>query len=270
MFGGLPDMENYIKNVTDIDVAKNPLLNPTMIANAVEIDMRSDELKNYKVRGFADNVIVCEGYCILPHERVKVVQLVPDLIRDEFGNPVLNEKTNEPLGINFRKRTEEEIRESVDEYIASKDYLEYVNAKRLEYGYKDGKNSLENIQNIFKTVKHEGEIEGKSVVINTRANFLKAMKNMFARVSQLKVDENTDVKIDRVLREFTFDKKNPYRDKKFGLAVAKFQTQGLTQLNLKTELENLMQSEEGCFLREKAESIDKKPIRKYGIHGIRT
>ena len=82
------------------------------------------------------------------------------------------------LGINFRKRTEEEIRESVDEYIASKDYLEYVNAKRLEYGYKDGKNSLENIQNIFKTVKHEGEIEGKSVVINTRANFLKAMKNM--------------------------------------------------------------------------------------------
>jgi len=138
MFAGAPDIENYIKNLTDADMSKNPYLNPTMITNAVEIDAKSEDLKNYKLRGLSDNAIVCEGYCVLPHERVKAVQLVPDLIRDEKGQPVLDKKTGEPLGVSFRKRTEEEIMRSPNEYIASKDYLDYMNEKRLEYGYKDG------------------------------------------------------------------------------------------------------------------------------------
>lgn len=114
----------------------------------------------------------------------------------------------------------------------------------------------------------EGESEEKIAVKTAKANFRTVLKNMFQKVTQLKIDENTDTKINRVLDEFSFAKKNPYRDKKFGLAVAKFQTQGLTQLDLKTELQNLTQSEEGRFFREKFESIDKTPIRKYGIHGI--
>ena len=77
--------------------------------------------------------------------------MVPDLIRDSEGNVILDEKNGEPLGVKFRKRTEEEIENSPNQYIPSQDYLEYMNTKRLEYGYKDGKNLLENMQNLFKT-----------------------------------------------------------------------------------------------------------------------
>lgn len=268
LFAGAPDIEDYIKNLTDANLKKNPYLNPTMIANAVEIDVKSKELKNYKVRGLADNVIFCEGYCILPHERVKSVQLVPDLIRDKAGNPIFDKKTGEPVGVNFRKRTEEEIKKSPNEYIPSKDYLDYMKIKGLEYGYKDGNNIIQNAQNLLKTIIHEGEIEGKSTSQNFRANFANVIKNRFQKLTQIKIDENVDSKINRIMEEFTFKNKNPYRDEKFALAVAEFQKEGLTQMKLNEELDNLTKSEEGKFFRAKMESLDKTPIRKKGIHGI--
>lgn len=268
MFAGTPDLENYIKNLTDASIKRNPYLNPTMIANAVQIDVKSEELKNYKVRGLADNAIICEGYCILPHERVKAVQLVPDLIRNSDGSPVIDKKTGEPLGVRFRERTEKEIMQSPTEYFPSKDYLEYMEQKRVEYGYAEGKNILAHGYNLLKTLKCEGELEGNTTIENTRNNFVQAIKNIFNRATKVQIDENADAKIDRLMGEFNFDKKNPYRDSKFGLAVAKFQQQGLTQLELRPELEALIHSKEGQFFSQKAESLDKSPIRKKGIHGI--
>ena len=53
----------------------------------------------------------------------------------------------------------------------------------------------------------EGESEEKIAVKTAKANFRTVLKNMFQKVTQLKIDENTDTKINRVLDEFSFAKK---------------------------------------------------------------
>lgn len=100
MFAGIPTMDSFVKNIS-----KNPYNNPEMICNAVEININEDEInKNYKIRSFSDESILYEGWCVLPPDRANIVQLVADLIRDNNGNPILDEQTKEPI----RDRIEKE------------------------------------------------------------------------------------------------------------------------------------------------------------------
>lgn len=64
--------------------------------------------------------------------------------------------------------------------------------------------------------------------------------------------------------------KNPYRDKKFREVVADFKKQGLEQLKLEDVLQKLIFSEEGKYLKEKLNQLDKSKskILFNGIHGI--
>ena len=78
---------------------------------------KKEELNNYKVRPLADEAVLYEGYCVLPKERTRTVEMVADLKRDEKGNPILDEKTGKFAGIELRPRTEKEIQESPDKYI---------------------------------------------------------------------------------------------------------------------------------------------------------
>ena len=106
LFGGIPNTDNFMKNLN-----MNLYTEPDRITNAVEICIHEDELNNnYKSRKISDEAILYEGYCILPQDRAKVVQLVMDLKRDKEGNPLLDEKGN-PVGLEMRKRTLDEIRE---------------------------------------------------------------------------------------------------------------------------------------------------------------
>ena len=94
MFAGMPSMDSFIKNCS-----VNPYLNPEKIIYVVELDVNKDELNNYKIRPFSDETILYEGYCSFTNEKVKGVELVADLIRDENGNPIMDEKTGKPQGI---------------------------------------------------------------------------------------------------------------------------------------------------------------------------
>ena len=163
LFGGIPNTDNFMKNLN-----VNLYTEPDKIINAVEICIHEDELnKNYKSRKISDEAILYEGYCFLPQDRTRSVQLVMDLKRDE----------------------------------------------------------------------------------------------------------NADVKIERLSRGKTYlEKKNPYDDPKFALAVITFGYEGIVQSNLEETLQEFANSENGKYLRDKFEQFDNNTIhgKKMLMHAERT
>lgn len=97
--------------------------------------------------------VVFEGYCILPHNQVEKVKMVPDLVRDEKGRPLKDEKGN--LQVAFREATEEELIPNTNEYKAKEDYLNYMLEKAKEYGYSDRSKVLNGINNFIDQTKME-------------------------------------------------------------------------------------------------------------------
>lgn len=266
MFEGIPNMDNFIKNISI-----NPYINPNVIVNAVEIDIKKNELTNsYKIRPFSDEAILYEGWCSLPKDRAKNVELVADLKRDEKGNPILNLLTKEPIGIELRKRTQKEIEESPNEYIPKKDYLDYMKEKSKQFGFLEGKNAIEDGYNWASNLIAGGKLELNEIKRSTGKNFIPFIKsfiNIFKR--QKMIDENKDNKIERLSSgKIYLNRKNPYADKKYSEAVLKFNKQGLSQVNLDEAICEFNKSEEGAFLRKKIQQIDDIAKNKKGIHGI--
>ncbi len=68
------------------------------------------------------------------------------------------------------------------------------------------------------TDKNNAEIEN----IDLKVNLLTTIKNMFERLRQPKIDENVEEKMDRVLKEFTFDKKILIETKNLVLLLQNF------------------------------------------------
>ena len=124
MFNGMPTIENYMKNLDTTKSSNNPLLTPNMVLNAVKIcPTEKNELNNYKTRALVDDVIVYEGYCVLPKEKAKFVNLVPDLLRDpKTNNPISNPETGK-YEIIFREASENELNLDKKTYKAKEDYL---------------------------------------------------------------------------------------------------------------------------------------------------
>lgn len=258
MFGGLPTMDSFIKNMSI-----NPYINPEVIINAVEIDIKKTELNNnYKIRPFSDEAIMYEGYCKLPKDRTKIVEVVADLKRDENGKPIIDEKTNKPIGIELRKRTEEEIENSPDKYLPKKDYLEYMKEKKREYGF-----SKNRINNSINSIGAGGKLELKEVERTTKKNLPSVIKSIFQRFKRPDklLDEDIETKIERLVEDKSFlERKNPYRDKKFAQAIFEFSSNGLEQNEIKDMLPSFINSKDGMFLRDKYSRIDKSSIG-YGI-----
>ena len=269
MFDGLPTMDNYMKNLETTKTANNPLLTPNMVLNAIKISpTEMSELSNYKVRSLADNVIEYEGYCVLPKGKVKTVKLVPDLNRDTVTNmPIINPKTGE-YEVIFREAKEEELNQDQKTYKVKEDYLKYIEKMREKIGYLNGDHLPAKAINSFITLMYEGKLEEDMMKEYSKKNFFKLIKDRIERWKTPKLDMSTDEKIYTEIKEFNHKKKNPYRDKKFGTAVADFQRQGLEQLKLKDELEEITTGEIGVFFRKKEKHIDKSHVIQKGIHGI--
>ncbi len=268
MFNGTPTIENYIKNLETTKASNNPLITPNMVLNGIKISpTEMSELVNYKARSLADDVIIYEGYCVLPKEKVQTVKLVPDLNRDAVTNePIVNPKTGE-YEIIFREAQEEELSQDKKTYEAKEDYLKYVETVKKKIGYLEGNHLPSKAINAFITLMYQGRIEGDMTKKYSK-NIFKHIKNAIKRWKTPKLDMSTDEKIYTEIRKFNNKKKNPYRDRKFGLAVADFQKQGLEQLELKDELEKITTGEIGKFFRRKNQQIDKTNIIQRGIHGI--
>lgn len=268
LFGGIPNTDNFMKNLN-----MNLYTEPDRITNAVEICIHEDELNNnYKSRKISDEAILYEGYCILPQDRAKVVQLVMDLKRDKEGNPLLDEKGN-PVGLEMRKRTLDEIRENPDEYIPKRDYLEYVMEKQKEYGMSTKENSLHKAITEVSFLGRVGNMEGKEIIRSTKKNIKDILRdwkdNIRRNFDTKRVDENPDLKIERLSKGKAYlERKNPYDDPKFALAVTRFGYEGIKQRSLEEGLNEFTNSEAGKFLRDKYNQIDKEAIKKNGIHGI--
>ncbi len=269
MFDGLPTMDNYMKNLETTKTENNPLLTPNMVLNAIKISpTEMSELSNYKVRSLADNVIEYEGYCVLPKGKVKTVKLVPDLNRDTVTNmPIINPKTGE-YEIIFREAKEEELNQDQKTYKVKEDYLKYIEKMREKIGYLNGDHLPAKAMNSFITLMYEGKLEEDMMKEYSKKNFFKLIKDRIERWKTPKLDMSTDEKIYTEIKEINHKKKNPYRDKKFGTAVADFQRQGLEQLKLKDELEEITTGEIGAFFRKKEKHIDKSHVIQKGIHGI--
>lgn len=164
-------MDSFIKNMS-----VNPYLDPDRIINAVEIDVNKEELKEYKIRPLADEAILYEGYCDLPNDRTKMVQMVADLKRDEEGNPIINKKTGRPQGIELRKRTEDEIKENPDKYIPSEDFINYVNEQKRQFGFAQGDGTIAKLYNNISNIMAGGKFEYNEVVRSTKKNFITIIK----------------------------------------------------------------------------------------------
>ncbi len=200
LFNGAPTMENYIKNMANGNIKLNPILTPNMVADAIKI-MPTDveELKNYKTR-LADNVVIYEGFCELPKEKVKSVKLVPDLERDlETGKPIVDKKTNE-YKIVFREANENELNEDKTSYNAKEDYLAFIEEKRKQLGYLKGKNLLCNMYNIINNILYEADLEGKLVKDN-KTNIFKALKRKIEQIRTPKLGMPKGEKIDDIDQE---------------------------------------------------------------------
>ena len=267
-FGGTPGVENYMKNLLK-GQSNNPYVHPNLAVTAIKVSPKTkEELVNYKVRALQDNAILYEGYCILPEDEIKSVHLVPDLVREEqTGEPIINKKIGK-YDIAFREALESELSDDGKTYIAKDDYLKFMAEEREKLGYIHGNGVIARTYNSIVSVAHVSKIESQMSYENFSLNIPKLVKRKFRQLTTPRLDMPIDEKIHKSINEFDTRKKNPYRSRKFGETVAKFQTQGLKQLSLKDELESLTTSDMGKYFRKKFNQIDKKPIVPKGIHGI--
>lgn len=171
-------------------------------------------------------------------------------------------------GIELRLRTEKERQESPDKYVPKEDYIKYINEKKKELGFMQGNGRIASKYNSFNNVLSGGRLEANEMVRSTRKNFWTIIKERFSSIKR--IEENSNDRIERILADKSFlNRKNPYADKKFGLAVASFQKQGLTQYELKEILSEFANSKNGSFLRDRVNQLDLTPIKEKGIHGIK-
>lgn len=269
MFMGKPDADNFTKNLTGTKIENNPYVNPCMIATAVKVSPTSKEdLKNYKLRNLSDDAILYEGYCVLPHEKITIEKLVPDLVRDENNNPIKNSKGDYTVA--FRKIKPEEMIEGSDIYLAQKDYLDYMKLKAKEYGYSKNDHMVGKINNYITNVVDQSRMESQKATEGIKQNLNGNLNNIFSKfknfikkISTPKIEDT----VENVLDNFEFGMKNPFQDKKFGTFIAKTQSEkGLEQIKLKDALVDLNSSKEGEYLKKKYE-ISKDIVTKSGIHG---
>ena len=256
MFAGTPEIESYIKNIS-----YDPYSNPTQITHAVEFDIKKEELGNYKTRPFSDEAIMYEGYCVFPQNRVKPVELVTDLNKDKDGNII---------GLRVRKRTEQEINQSPDEYIPSNEYMKYISEKRKELRYINKNNKIADSYNRASFIFHGARHEIDSSVKNMKKNFFTYLKDFKNKISnhQKLLDEGPEQRLNRILDENKYlTRKNPYADSKFAIAISNLQKQGIVQENIKEILPEFVNSKFGAFLRDKSKTFDETHLKSNENYG---
>lgn len=175
MFAGIPNLDNYIKNI-GFDVWNNVLLHPEQVLIAVKINPKEEDLKNYKMR-LQDGAIAAEGGCEISGDKVEIKQMVIDYIPDENGKKVLK----------LRERTKEEIEQDTDlimmgnqevnvpgarfhKYRPSIECMEAIKEERRKLGYIP---SLD----LVSTTSHVLDIETKES-IGVVKNFVNKLKNL--------------------------------------------------------------------------------------------
>ena len=124
-----------------------------------------------------------------------------DLKRDEKGNPIKDSKTGKPIGIEFRKRTEKEIEESPNKYMTKSDYINYVNEKKKEFGFVQGKGKVAKLYNNISNVMAGGKFEYNEVVRSTKKNFFTIIKEFISKFKNRNMPRLSEGNIDKIYSE---------------------------------------------------------------------
>ena len=257
MFCGNTDIENYTKNLSTNKQILNPYLTPNMVVDAIVFKPKNrEDLNNYRYRGLTDNVFMYEGYCVLPHDAVKKVKMVPDLVRDENGKPIKNKKGE--YSAEFREAREDELLPGKKYYMPREDYLQFMEEKAIQYGYMKKGERVQK-QGVVELTRMEGHLMRKSI----KNNLKDMLSSFWNRVKSTKLEKSAE----DVLKDFSFANKNPYRNKKFAEQVIELQTkEDLEQYNLNEVLTEFNNSKTGQFFSEKYNQIEGN-IKRKGIHG---
>lgn len=276
MFCGGPSVDNYAKNLTDSSLVEkdnlwkrqiNPYITPTRVATAIRFTPQMKDLANYSFRGLEDGAFMYEGYCILPKDTVEKVKMVPDLVRDSSGFPIKDK--NGEYQVAFREALPEELSEDKTTYMAKPDYLQYMMEKGIEYGYlrADGSPKTK-IETKIKAMTDPSRMEFDLSAENATKNFQDMVASLKDRVkSMFQSRTSMEKSAEECLQDFNFKRKNPYRDKKFALAVASLQSKdGLSQLDLNDVLSDFTHSQAGEFFSKKYGQLE-SVITRAGIHG---
>lgn len=125
MFAGIPDMENFSKN---LPANLNPFVTGNLEFSAVKLNPNSQEISNFKER-LQDSAVVYEGRYDIGENRAKAIDLVIDLDKD--GKCI------------FREKTEQELENG---YVPSKELLDYVEAHKIS-------KSANNLKVLYQEVK---------------------------------------------------------------------------------------------------------------------
>lgn len=136
--------------------------------------------------------------------------------------------------------------------------------KRKELGYSiDNSNMLSKVNNSINNVIDQSRME-KDIMKQT---IIKNWKNLFNSIIKNMFTKKIEVSVEDTIKNFNFQKFNPYQDKKFAMFIAQMQSQkGLEQLNLDETLSSLTKSTDGQYLTQKYKDIN-EVITKKGIHG---
>lgn len=253
MFAGIPEIDNYLLNL-----GKNPLFHPEKIMYAVKINPYKQEMSNFKTRILQDRAILHEGDCIIPEERTRIVQLVIDLKKDEQGKESLV----------LRERTKEEIEKMPSTHTPNKRCLQAIEEQKIKEGYIQ--NDILGIPNAINTILRAGEIQQKYSIYNTR-DTIKTLINRIKNPQPKQIEENVNTKIHRTIEAIEHGQiatKKSVRSKRYVDNIIHFNQEGIKQESISKLLPEIIQTREGQYLRQKAQIIKQKPIRKDGTHGI--
>ena len=270
LFCGRPDIDNYSKNVTGTKTEKNPYINPAMVATAVKVSpTNKDELKNYKIRNMSDSAILYEGYCVLPHEKIQMVKMVPDLVRDKENTPIMDQ--NGEFKIEFREARKEELIPGSNYYLAQKDYLDYIKQKSIELGYsKNSETIIGKTNNYINNIIDQGRMEKdetkSNIIQNTRGNFQSFIKKITTIIKNIRTPKLGNT-LENTLENLVSNKNSPYQNKRMGQYIARNQAvKGIEQIDIKDSLNMLKEDNINQYIKNKYNKIQGNLNSRRGIH----
>lgn len=286
MFAGMPDIDNYLKNLSSGDW-NNLLLHPEQILYAVKINAKQNDLADYKMR-LQDGAIIAEGGCILKPEQAEVKEIVIDYIQDKDGKKVLA----------FRERTKEEMEKETDlimmgddpiavpggkfhNYIPSKECIEAVKQERKRLGYIP-------ILDLTSTVSHIAKIENEYSI-----NAIKKVASKFKNwISSLKINQikslpegdknrfnlellsskgyklNKFVNLVNGISNGTIESTRPTLSNTYSKAIIELNKKGMLQKDLAQTFRDLIKSSFYQYAKKKEKVIDSSKLYNSKVHGI--
>lgn len=245
MFAGIPEIDNYIKNLDN-----DPLLEPEKIIQAVKFRPMKEELSNYKTR-IQQDAILYEGSCMIPEERTQMVELVIDIVKEEGTRKLI-----------LRERTKEEIEKSPEVHILSQECLEMIEEEKIKNGYI--KNDNLGILNGLNQYKRETQIEmqyAKEGIKNTIKEWIAKIKNH----SMKQLDESENDKIHRTIEgieQGQIRTKKSVRSKKYVDTIIKLNREGIRQQTLSRKLPEILGTREGEYLKKKVSTMNQDKMKK--------